>query len=132
MLIDSHCHLDYFQGEDLNGVLARAAAAGVGEMVTIGTRLSRSDEMRAIADAHPNVWCTVRTAGRRSVLFLMNLLSAPQDVEVRFKPSWSSRWLKTGRRRLPAMTVAAVVVPEAGRCTSAARPGCGSGTSRPH
>jgi len=59
MLIDSHCHLDYFQGEDLNGVLARAAAAGVGEMVTIGTRLSRSDEMRAIADAHPNVWCTV-------------------------------------------------------------------------
>ena len=59
MLIDSHCHLDYFQGEDLDGVLARAAAAGVGEMVTIGTRLTRSDEMRAIADAHPNVWCTV-------------------------------------------------------------------------
>ncbi len=59
MLIDSHCHLDYFQGEDLDGVLARAAAAGVGEMVTIGTRLSRSAEMRALADAHPNVWCTV-------------------------------------------------------------------------
>lgn len=59
MLIDSHCHLDYFQGEDLEGVLARAAAAGVGEMVTIGTRLSRSAEMRALAEAHPNVWCTV-------------------------------------------------------------------------
>lgn len=59
MLIDSHCHLDYFQGEDLTGVLARAAAAGVGEMVTIGTRLSRSAEMRALAEAHPNVWCTV-------------------------------------------------------------------------
>lgn len=59
MLIDSHCHLDYFQGEDLAGVLARAAAAGVGEMVTIGTRLTRSAEMRALADAHPNVWCTV-------------------------------------------------------------------------
>jgi len=59
MLIDSHCHLDYFQGEDLTGVLARAAAAGVGEMVTIGTRLTRSAEMRALADAHPNVWCTV-------------------------------------------------------------------------
>ncbi|MBY0452447.1 MAG: TatD family hydrolase, partial [Bdellovibrionaceae bacterium] len=29
------------------------------KMVTIGTRLTRSDEMRAIADAHPNVWCTV-------------------------------------------------------------------------
>ncbi len=59
MLIDSHCHLDYFQGDDLAAVLARAAAAGVGEMVTIGTRLSRSGEMRALADAHPNVWCTV-------------------------------------------------------------------------
>ena len=59
MLIDSHCHLDYFQGDDLSAVLARAAAAGVGEMVTIGTRLTRSDEMRALADAHPNVWCTV-------------------------------------------------------------------------
>ncbi len=59
MLVDSHCHLDYFQGEDLAAVLARAAAAGVAELVTIGTRLSRSDEMRALADAHPNVWCTV-------------------------------------------------------------------------
>ena len=59
MLIDSHCHLDYFQGDDLSAVLGRAAAAGVGEMVTIGTRLTRSDEMRALADAHPNVWCTV-------------------------------------------------------------------------
>ncbi len=59
MLIDSHCHLDYFQGEDLAGVLARAAAAGVGEMVTIGTRLTRSDVVRGIAEAHPNVWCTV-------------------------------------------------------------------------
>jgi TatD DNase family protein len=59
VLIDSHCHLDYFQGEDLAGVLARAAAAGVGEMVTIGTRLSRSAEMRALAQAHANVWCTV-------------------------------------------------------------------------
>ena len=59
MLIDSHCHLDYFQGDDLTGVLERAAAAGVGEMVTIGTRLTRSAEMRALAEAHPNVWCTV-------------------------------------------------------------------------
>jgi TatD DNase family protein len=59
MLIDSHCHLDYFQGEDRTGVLARAAAAGVGEMVTIGTRLTRSAEVRQIADDNPHVWCTV-------------------------------------------------------------------------
>ncbi len=59
MLIDSHCHLDYFQGEDRDGVIARAASAGVTEMVTIGTRLTQSDIVRAIADAHPNIWCTV-------------------------------------------------------------------------
>jgi TatD DNase family protein len=59
MLIDSHCHLDYFKGAELAAVLGRAAEAGVGEMVTIGTRLTQSDVVRAIADAHPNVWCTV-------------------------------------------------------------------------
>jgi TatD DNase family protein len=59
MLIDSHCHLDYFQGEDRAGVLARAFAAGVGEMVTIGTRLTESDVVRGIAEANPLVWCTV-------------------------------------------------------------------------
>lgn len=59
MLIDSHCHLDYFEGDDRAGVLARAAAAGVGEMVTIGTRLTESDLVRGIAEAHPQVWCTV-------------------------------------------------------------------------
>ena len=59
MLIDSHCHLDYFNAEERVGILERAAAAGVGEMVTIGTRLTESDAVRAIADAAPNVWCTV-------------------------------------------------------------------------
>ena len=61
MLIDSHCHLDYYRPDEIDAVLARAAAAGVGEMVTIGTRLSRSPEMFALAEAHPNVWCTVGT-----------------------------------------------------------------------
>jgi len=59
MLIDSHCHLDYFQAGEIEGILARAAAADVGEMVTIGTRLSEFPRMRALAEAHANVWCTV-------------------------------------------------------------------------
>ena len=46
MLIDSHCHLDYFRPDELPGVLARATEAGVGEMVTIGTRWQQSLEMR--------------------------------------------------------------------------------------
>jgi TatD DNase family protein len=59
MLIDSHCHLDYFNEVEITDILAHAANAGVGEMVTIGTRLTQSDRVRSIADAHANVWCTV-------------------------------------------------------------------------
>ncbi len=58
MLIDSHCHLDYYTAEELPAVLARAAAAGVGEMVSIGTTLAQSVAIRGIAEAHPNLWCT--------------------------------------------------------------------------
>lgn len=59
MLIDSHCHLDYFSAEELPDILARAAIAGVGEMVTIGTRLAQSVAIRDLAAGHPNLWCTV-------------------------------------------------------------------------
>ena len=58
MLIDSHCHLDYFPDE-LEAVLSRAAAAGVGELVTIGTSMQQSLAIRTLAEAHPAVWCTV-------------------------------------------------------------------------
>jgi TatD DNase family protein len=59
MLIDSHCHLDYYNDSERADIMAHCAAAGVGEMVTIGTRLTQSALVREIADAHPNVWCTV-------------------------------------------------------------------------
>ena len=59
MLIDSHCHLDYYTQEERPAVLARAMAAGVGKMVTIGTTLSQSLELPAMAEAQPNLWCTV-------------------------------------------------------------------------
>jgi TatD DNase family protein len=59
MLIDSHCHLDYFTPLELPDVLARAAAAGVGELVTIGTSLAQSQGLPALAEAHENLWCTI-------------------------------------------------------------------------
>ncbi len=58
MLIDSHCHLDYFTDE-LDLVLSRAEEAGVGELVTIGTTLDQSIAIRNLAEARSNVWCTV-------------------------------------------------------------------------
>ncbi len=59
MLIDSHCHLDYFGDNEITPLLARAAAAGVGEVCTIGTRLAQSAALIGLAEARPNVWCTV-------------------------------------------------------------------------
>ncbi len=60
MLIDSHCHLDFPElAGDEQGVLARAGTAGVGGMLTIGTRLDQFERVRAVAERHPNIWCSV-------------------------------------------------------------------------
>lgn len=62
MLIDSHCHLDFPElASEREAVLARARTAGVGLMVTISTRVRRFGEVRAIAEASPNVFCSVGT-----------------------------------------------------------------------
>ncbi len=58
MLIDTHCHLDYFSAEELPGVLLRARELGVMEMVTIGTTLAQSERIRTLAEGLANVWCT--------------------------------------------------------------------------
>jgi TatD DNase family protein len=59
MLIDSHCHLDYYTPAELPDVLVRAATAGVGEMVTIGTSLAQSATLPAMIAAFRNLWCTI-------------------------------------------------------------------------
>jgi TatD DNase family protein len=62
MLIDSHCHLDFPELEgELDAVLGRARAAGVGLMVTISTRVHRFNELRGLVEAHDNVFCSVGT-----------------------------------------------------------------------
>ena len=62
MLVDSHCHLDFPDfADDLEGVVARAAAAGIGRIVTISTRVRRLGELLAIAERFPNVYCSVGT-----------------------------------------------------------------------
>ncbi len=62
MLIDTHCHLDFqdFAGER-DALLARARAAGVRQMVTICTRVGKFDQIRALAEAYTDVWCSVGT-----------------------------------------------------------------------
>ena len=62
MLVDSHCHLDFPDfADDLDGIVARAAAAGIGRIVTISTRVRRLGALLAIAERFPNVYCSVGT-----------------------------------------------------------------------
>jgi TatD DNase family protein len=62
VLIDSHCHLDFESlSADLGGVLERAAANDIIGMVTISTRVREFDRLRAIVEAHENIWCSVGT-----------------------------------------------------------------------
>ena len=62
MLVDHHCHLDFPQlAQEREALLARAREAGVGVIVTISTRVRQLPELIAIAEAHPNVYCSVGT-----------------------------------------------------------------------
>ncbi len=62
MLIDSHCHLDFpdFAAE-MDAVVDRARAAGIGRMVTISTRVKRHAQVLAIAEKFQDVFCSVGT-----------------------------------------------------------------------
>jgi TatD DNase family protein len=59
MLVDSHCHLDYFVEAEIEQVVARARQAGVGRLVTIGTRMSQATAVKALTERFPEVWGTV-------------------------------------------------------------------------
>jgi TatD DNase family protein len=62
MLIDSHVNLSAPQfAADREAVIERARAAGVGLMVTICDRVSHEPAVRAISEAHPDIWHTVGT-----------------------------------------------------------------------
>ncbi|MGI3900209.1 MAG: TatD family hydrolase [Janthinobacterium lividum] len=62
MLTDSHCHLDFPEfAPEIDAVVARARAAGVGRIVTISTRVARHAELAAIAERFPEVFFTVGT-----------------------------------------------------------------------
>ena len=87
MLIDSHCHLDVPELQaDIDGVLCRAAAAGVSEMLAICTRLDRFPSVRDLAVANDQLWCSVgvhpHDAGEAGVDSPTPLLAAADHPKV--------------------------------------------------
>ncbi|MGB7335316.1 MAG: TatD family hydrolase [Salaquimonas sp.] len=62
MLVDSHCHLDFPDfAEELDEIVARAEGVGIGRMVTICTRVAKFDQVLAVAERYPSVYCSVGT-----------------------------------------------------------------------
>lgn len=60
MLVDSHCHLDFPDfAEDFDGVLSRAEDADIESILTICTHVTKFGQIRAIAEAHDHIWCSV-------------------------------------------------------------------------
>ncbi|HET7340156.1 MAG TPA: TatD family hydrolase, partial [Methylomirabilota bacterium] len=59
-LFDTHAHLHFPEfAEDLPAVLARARAAGVSRVMTIGTDVATSQAAIALAAREPGVWAAV-------------------------------------------------------------------------
>ncbi|MEC9394694.1 MAG: TatD family hydrolase [Actinomycetota bacterium] len=89
---DNHCHLDLARrgrddqdGCETEEVLARARAAGVVGMVTVGCDLDDSRNAIATAGAHEDVWATVGVhphEARHGIDGLDDLLAAPEVVAV--------------------------------------------------
>src|SRR5258708_3201506 len=59
MFVDSHCHLDFPElQEQQDAVLALMRANGVSHALTISTTLQTFPAVRAVAEAHPHIWCS--------------------------------------------------------------------------
>ncbi len=91
-LIDSHCHLemDVFDA-DRDAVLARAAAAGIDAMITIGASgpLASNHAAVALAERHPQVFATVgihphdaSTADDDNLAVIAELAGRPKVVAI--------------------------------------------------
>jgi TatD DNase family protein len=90
VLVDSHCHLDFATfADDLDDVVARAGAAGVGMMVTIATSVEGCGSARRVAERFPNVYCSVgvhpheaKTDGQKSADLLIRLAKHEKTVGI--------------------------------------------------
>ena len=57
---DTHAHLDYPDyANDLPEVIARAQAAGITRMISIGTSLASSERAIRLAEKYPSVYAAV-------------------------------------------------------------------------
>lgn len=88
-LVDSHCHLDFDPlGIDLDGVLSRARAAGVGYMLCVSVVLEKFKEIQSITSKFSHVFSSVgvhpneREGREPTVSELVSLAADPRVVAI--------------------------------------------------
>lgn len=89
-LVDSHVHLDWFPPAAIDGILKRAASAGVSRMLTVGSDLAGSRRAVEIAGRYPAVLAAVGIhpayqdgeIGEREVAALRELASDGRVVAI--------------------------------------------------
>ncbi|NLZ93109.1 MAG: TatD family hydrolase [Firmicutes bacterium] len=89
-LIDTHAHLtDERFNEDLDDVLVRAKAAGLGKIISIGCDLPSSEAAIALAAANDNIFAAVgihpheaSSAGQDALQALKKLADSPKVVAI--------------------------------------------------
>lgn len=86
MLVDSHCHLDYFSEDEILDVLERARQAGVGDMVSIGVRMSQVPQTVAMVNRFPQVWGTVgvhpQNVGEAALAEVEDIVAATDPAKI--------------------------------------------------
>ena len=57
-IIETHCHLDYLEAEELERTLAQSAEVGIERIITIAVSPGNLDTVLALANSHPVIWGT--------------------------------------------------------------------------
>jgi TatD DNase family protein len=57
-IIETHCHLDYLDENELESTLERCAEVGIERIVTIAVSPDNLDKVLALTKAYPNIWGT--------------------------------------------------------------------------
>lgn len=57
-IIETHCHLDYLEGQALEAVIAAAQAANIERIITIAVSAENLDTVMGIIQQHEKVWGT--------------------------------------------------------------------------
>ena len=57
-IIETHCHLDYLSGEELESTITKSRAVGVDRVITIAVSRDNQQVVQEIASQYDDVWCT--------------------------------------------------------------------------